>query len=249
MRKKVFPKGIRASLSSKKKMRGKARTGSLYLIAILFLITAGGVLAIGGATPDIKQDSFDVQSVDPASCCDSGSGSACRALNDQLISYAGQDYGLLKSNIIINSIHLHGSNEFSSDGQRIFINSSDMTADFTFPGCEKGKDLIKMSHTDKFPQPCMGIPNDEIVYVCTSKDQCEPDAKGKTYDAYYRIADGPVPSPLAFLCPKPKDQGNAPKQEFVPPPQAAGRKNLQLESFQLKKVFEPVEWLVPYPDN
>lgn len=250
MNKKIFPKGIRAALTKKKKLKGRARTGSLYLIAVLGLITAGAVLAIGGPTPDIKADSYDPQKVDPSACCDSGNGSACRPIQDQQIVYNGQPYALLKSNVIINSIHLHGTNEFGSDGQRIFINSSNTTADFSISGCEHGKDLIKMSHTDKFAQKCLGIPNEQIVYLCTSKDQCEPDAKGKTYDVYFRFKDGPVPSPLAFLCPKPKNPGgDAPKQELIPAPQAAGRKNLQLETFQLKKNVDPMEWLVPWPDN
>jgi hypothetical protein len=248
MKKKRFSEGIRFTFVNKKRQKGKARTGSLYLIAVLGLITAAGVVAVGGGTPDVKQDSYDPQKVSPNSCCDSGDGTACRALDDQQITYNGIAYGLLKSNITINSIHLHGSNEFDSEGQRIFINTSDTTADFSLPGCERGKDLIKMSHTNKFPQPCLGIPNDEIVYVCTSKD-CDADPKGKTYNAYFKLGD-PIPSPIAFLCPKPTIPGGTPKQALANPPQTSpGKQRLQLETFKLQDVYKPIEWLAPWPDK
>lgn len=233
--------------TNKKKPKGRARTGSLYLIAVLGLITAGGVIAIGGATPDIKQDSYDPQNVSPSSCCESGDGTACRALDDKQISYNGKAYGLLKSNITIHSIHLHGSNEFDSNGQRIYINSSDLTSDFSYPGCEHGKDLIDMTHTKKFPQPCLGIPNDEIVYVCASKDGCDANPKGKIYNAYFKLGD-PIPSPIAFLCPKPSIPPVT-QQQQTNQPTGAGQQKLQLETFDLKQLYKPVEWLAPYPDE
>src|SRR5688500_9073621 len=115
MKKNLLSKAIRTAFTKKKKLKGRARTGSLYLIAVLGLITAGAVLAIGGPTPDVKPDSYDPQRAEPNSCCDSGSGTACRPLSDHTITYNGQPYGLLRSNIIINSIHLYGTNEFGSD--------------------------------------------------------------------------------------------------------------------------------------
>jgi hypothetical protein len=239
----------------KKSFKGEAKSGALYVVAILGIVATFGGVLVGGAVPDIKTLSTPAQQNNLYTCCDTGDGDACKPILEKQITYNGDTYALLKSSIGQEEVEEHiapanGTSQFTPDGYRIFINTSDTTADYSdnaqFPGCEHGKDLIGLNDPSKKWGGCFGIPNDELIYVCKdTPEQCAKLTNKNTvpFDVYYRVKDGPVPAEIASYCPKPADTSYTSQQEVVGVPTPGGRDNLQLETFQVKQDKKLYNWL------
>jgi len=233
--------------TNKKKMKGEAKSGALYVVAALGIVALFGGVMAGGAIPTLTKLDTPPNQGPLYTCCDSGDGAACKPILEKQISYNGEAYALLKSNIAQGeSGHIVPTDQFTPDGGRIFINSSNKTANYDIPGCEPGKDLIGINDPSAADRPCFGIPDEEIIYVC--KDtvaECNKQINAGTtpFDAYFRVKDGDVPAEIASYCPKPKDTSGNKPQEIIGVPTPGGRKNLQLETFQVKQEKKLYEWL------
>jgi hypothetical protein len=250
MKTKIQPKKIihhSRSGKKKKKFLGEARAGTLYLIVILGLVALAASSAAGGIVPTIKQLAVPPAPKSLYSCCDSGDGKDCHPILEKQITYKGQVYALLKSNIVqAESMHVVPSNEFTPDGQRIFINTSESTAKYTIPGCEHGKDLIGIQDPSNPMRMCFGVPDDELIYVCRdTAERCNNtiDNNRTPFDVYFRIADGDVPTEITSYCPKPNEGFERSSQEVVSIPTPGGRSNLQLEWFQVRQKQKLSTWL------
>src|SRR6266700_7028489 len=89
-----------------KVMRGSAKNGALYAVAIIAVVaTFGGVLA-GGALPTVDKLRTPLPPGSSYTCCDSGDGAACHPFTDtaHTFTFNGQPYGLLKTNIVVNEL-------------------------------------------------------------------------------------------------------------------------------------------------
>ena len=247
--------------SGKKKMKGEAKSGALYVVAIMaVVVTFGGVMA-GGVLPAINKLNDPLASGAAYACCDSGDGASCVPNTNKTITYNGATYGLLKSNIIQpydEFQHLEPTGQLLTDGTRVFINNSN-TFDAAkehgsiLPGsnCSAGKDYIALNDPS-IPQeePYYGgyfcIPNDELIYVCKdASGVCSLNEKSSStpFDVYYRISDGPVPVEISTKCPKPSLAQSNGQQTIVGLPTPSGTANLQLETFQVKTPEVANPWL------
>ena len=227
--------------------------GALYAVAILAIVAIFGTVLAGGAVPQILKLKNPAPPADPYTCCDTGDGSDCHPILENQITYNGDQYGLLKSKIFqAEPMHILPTNTYTPDGHLIFINTSDHTAHYTsIPGCEPGKDLIAIHP----PAPtadnsewgyCFGIPNDELIYVCTDTvEECSKmDNIGKVpFNVYYRIKDGPVPPEITSYCPKPQNSALDNPQITINVKNPKGESNLQLETFQVKQEKKEYNWL------
>lgn len=234
--------------ATKKKSRGEVKSGALYVVAIMAIVALFGGVMAGGAVPTITKLETAPEQGNLYSCCDSGDGTACQPILEKQLVYNGETYALLKSNIYQGeSQHIIISNEFTPDGKRIFLNQSDKTAGYeNIPGCEAGKDLIGIDDPSNPDRPCHGMPNDQLIYVCAdTPEECnKPVNNNKVpFNVYYRVKDGPVPPEIASYCPKPKIDDSKSHQVVVGIPTPGGRKNLQLETFQVKQEKVLSTWL------
>lgn len=140
-------------------------------------------------------------------CCDTGDGDACQVKTDadNSLTYNGQAYGLLKSNIhlVEGPYHLQKTNE-TYKGKPIVINTSD-----SYPqrhrvcsdsnGIDKKDEIVKKGG-------CFAIPDEQLIYVC--KKNCTETTTSTTgvscdefpgltcfgnhttlYDVYFRKSD------------------------------------------------------------
>ncbi len=189
-------------------------------------------------------------------CCDSGNGADCHPLAEKSITFNGEQYGLLKSNITETEVeHLEitdpaqYANPATGEG-RIFINASDKMdlaakyADQT--KCQQGQDFIQ----DGTSGQCFGIPNDAMIYVCkATKAECDKNANtGQIpFDVYYRMSDyaaSGIPSTISQCV---QLTGNEyPTQKIIGLPTPKGDSNLQLETFQVKEEPFPAQWLTSW---
>lgn len=235
--------------TGKKKMKGEAKSGALYVVAVLGIVALFGGVMAGGAIPTITKLETPPPQGPLYSCCDSGDGDACKPILEKQITFNGEAYALLKSNIAQGETHhIAPTDQFTPDGYRIFTNISDRTANYgdRFPGCDHGKDLIGIKDPSNPGRPCFGLKNDAIIYVCKdTPEQCNKLINAGTipFDAYYRLSDGAVPPEVASYCPKPKDTSGSTPQELVSVPTPGGRKNLQLETFQVKQEKKLYKWM------
>lgn len=237
--------------TAKKKRRflGEANGGALYVVAILGIVALFGGVMAGGAVPKITQLATPPPPGDLYTCCDTGDGSACRPILEKQFPYKGQTYALLKSNIYQGETgHIIPTNDVTPDGFRIFLNNSDQTANYSgkYPGCEKGKDLIGVDKSKNGGRPCVGLPNDQIIYVCRdTAAQCSKQVNWDTvpFDVYYRVGDGPVSPELSSYCPKPKAVISQGPQQVVLQVTPDGKKRLQLETFRVEQRQTKSEWL------
>lgn len=236
----------------KKTKRGEAGNGTVFAFALVGLAVILGGAAVGRVTPKLEPIEPPPYSPDAYSCCDSGDGTACQLRTDKTITFNGQSYSLLKSNIYQGeSFHIAPTDQYTADGRRIFTNISDTnvgTKYSKYPGCEPGKDLIGIKDNPKNPGvPCFGLPNDTMIYVC--KDTASECAKQVNldkvpFDVYYRTADGAtIPEEISTYCPKPKLNTEKSKQRIVSLPTNGAHKNLQLETFYIEEDFPKSEWL------
>ncbi len=243
-----------ASLIKKKKTkRGEAGSGTVFAFALVGLAIALGGAAIGTVTPIM--DNIDPPPYNPETyeCCDSGSGANCAPQTDTQITFNGQAYALLKSNIFQGeSGHIAPAtpDQYTPDGKRIFLNISDTSVGdkySKYPGCEPGKDLIGMKQNPNNPDvPCYGVQNDQMIYVCKdTPEECAINENlGKIpFDVYFRIADGAVPEEISTYCPKPELTTEKSGQRIVNLPTNYSHKNLQLETFFIEEDPPKNEWL------
>ncbi len=253
---------IKSSLkrpSLRKRSKGGAGTGTMYVIVILGIVTVFGGVLSGGLFPDIAALNAPPPPGPAYTCCDSGDGAACKASTEKVTTFNGKQYGLLKTNVVQHeAMHMAPTNESTSDGYRIFVNSSDSfdaakKHGSILPGsdCSLGKDYIALndpSIPDK--EPYYGgyfcVPNDELIYVCKDTiEACNQTIREDTtpFDVYYRLEDGPIDTRISTKCPKPSAGADYGKQKVVAVPTAGGRKNLQLETFTVQQDETTNPWL------
>lgn len=238
-------------LKKKKRKKGEAGSGTVFAFAIVGLAIVLGGATIGRVTPNL--DPLEKPPFNPETyeCCDTGSGSACQLRSDKQITFNGQNYSLLKSNIFQGeSGHIAPTDTYTPEGRRIFTNISDVkngTKYSNYPGCEPGKDLIGMKDNPKAAGvPCFGVPNDQMIYVCKDTNQeCSKLINLDTvpFDVYFRTADGAIPEEISTYCPKPKLSTEKSTQRVVALPSNGEHKNLQLETFYIEEDLPKNEWL------
>lgn len=170
--------------------------GGIAIYVFLILIMLGAFFLAGGATVyHLSQQNQTVSST--AACCDSGDGDACKPADspDKTITYGGEKYGLLKTQVdlVEGNLHLKDSGQ-TVNGKPIILNSSDThatTPDFAnvSQACKRPdplktpKDLYFTKRPadpylfmrggatiDMVAQYCDSIPNDELIFVC--KQNC-----------------------------------------------------------------------------
>jgi hypothetical protein len=235
---------------------GEAKNGALYAVAAVAAIGFFGTALAGGAIPEITKLGAPPPGKAAYSCCDSGDGPDCHPILEKQFTFRGQIYALLKSNIVQKElVHVKpaniaygGPDQYTPWGQRIFVNTSASTAHHPdIPGCQPGKELVRINPSGSpTGRNCFGIPEGEIIYVCTdTAANCHMNINPKStpFDAYYRIADGPVPSPLTNGCIKPSIATNATPQNIIGVVTPGGRKNLQLETFQVQQQQQQSQFL------
>jgi len=244
----------RKTRQNKKKMKGEAKNGALYAVAVLAIVAAFGAVMAGGAVPTLDKLQNQTPAGSAYDCCDSGDGAACHPLTGagQVITYNGDQYGLLKSNIYQKeATHLVPTSQ-SFNGHRIFIlNNSNFDGSSEpnwNPECA-GKDKIAIPNTtpgNNNPRLCFGVPVGELIYTCqATAAQCDQLSGNNLppFDVYYRIKDGPVPPEIANDCPKPSGTNNITGQQVIKVPTPAGQKNLQLQTFQVQQQQQTYPWL------
>lgn len=241
-------KVTKSSHKRKRKFWGVANGGALYVVAGLGIVGLFGGMLAGGAIPQKTNLSTAKAPADPYACCDTGNGTECKPILEKQITYKGQQYALLKSNIAQTerTQHVVYTDEYTAEGQRIFTNNSNDSANYKIPGCEEGKDLIGVDRTKNSGRPCFGIPDEQIIYVCRdSSAECAKNVNNNKvpFDAYYRIADGPVAPEIASYCPKPKSKISQSGQQVIVNVTPDGKERLQLETFKVKNEQAPHDWL------
>ena len=170
-------------------------------------------------------------------CCDSGDGDACKTSETEKFTWKGfnaqpEEYALLKSDIALNEAnHLKPSSEKTPDGGTVFYSDTDSTTNY----CESGKDVLSDI------SGC--IPNDEIIYVCTT--ECPGTVGVGKFDAYFRIKDGEIPD-VVKNCTKPQGTGGGSSGQEIVISTEAGKTNLQLQTFKIIEKDIPAAWLSPY---
>lgn len=238
-------------LKKKRSKRGEAGSGTIFAFAIVGLAIVLGGASIGRVTPLMEQIQPPPYNPETYSCCDTGNGAACQPRTDKTVTFNGQAYSLLKSNIFQGETgHIAPTDQYTPDGKRIFTNVSDVVNGnkyAKYPGCEPGKDLVGMKDNPKNPGvPCFGVPNDQLIYICKDTNQeCAKMINLETvpFDVYYRTADGPIPEEISTYCPKPKLNTAKSSQRIVNYPTNGAHKNLQLETFYIEEDLPKNEWL------
>jgi len=180
-----------------KKFLLKARTQNgfaataLIIVVIIIAFLLVGTLSFGPS----RQEPIRGEIV--TTCCDSGSGNECKPLTgeNQIITYNGQQYGLLKSRteFVEGNLHLKDSGATvlvdgkemsvvlnSSDSHKNFINTPPNTCDNT----DTDKYLTDFPPGMSIYNPsiinyCTQIPDDQVIYVCknncpTTPTKCDP---------------------------------------------------------------------------
>ncbi len=225
----------------------RKNSGFVTVLLILVLVALGVLLSGALFDPKFTSDGGGSLSSNYY-CCDSGDGEACKPIEDKKLTWKGtnatpQEYALIKSNIALleGSGHLAESSDLTSTGEKVFMNTSDTTANYASqPGCENGKDLVFGT------QGCAGIPNDEIIYVC--KSNCEGRVGNGKFDAYFRMSDLPSPGvPDAIKqCYKPKGSYGKTGEPTIVVEKQPNRDNLQLQTFKVIQGQVSTPWLSPY---
>ena len=238
----------------------------MYGVAALAVLAIFGTTLAGGILPTINKLKTPPPAPPLYTCCDSGEGAACQPVMTKTFVYhnpitnTDDTYALLKSHVYLGeeahfvpSGLVNGVDEYTPEGSRIFLNTSDHTADYSrYQGCEQGKDLIRVSNPTTPKQHCWGLPDEELIYACRDTAQnCAVNVNYKSdkvpFDVYYRVKDGLVPSPVSTWCTKPTGAAEPPQQQqIVGVPTPGGRQNLQLETFQIKQEEGEVTYDTPW---
>jgi len=228
-----------------KQSSGKAPV-SLFLLGLV--VIAGLTLAISNppvSTPNPTTNNAGF-------CCDSGDGAACHPLTGagQTLTYNGQQYGLIKSNISLEegSGHIQKTDTQVDATHWVYINTSDHTA--SPQECGHNQDDQVWGDGG-----CVAIPNDIVVYVCEKNcdqagnifpGQNNPDTP--VFDAYFRLADQANIPDVIKNCDKNISTDSDPKsvgQVLVLPSGESERTNLHLNTFTVQNPpYTP--WLSPY---
>ena len=173
-----------------------------FVLLLVLLIISGAIALSGGIftgpaqTPlenvaNLSASSFSgsTAAVSSGMCCDSGNGSAC--VPDQTaktITYKGQAYGLLKSNITMPEAPYHlaqdgttAANLSYDANMPIVINTSMNFRNLSNPAIECGKGV-----QDQLWGPnnsCVSVAHNEFVYVC--KSNCSGNDAGKNFNGHF----------------------------------------------------------------
>ena len=225
----------------------------LIIIVVISFFLVGGFGKIQKSTP--PGGGADISST--ATCCDSGDGDACKPSSTDKLTFAGKEYGLLKSSITLSegTAHLKDSGE-KFNGDPIIVNTTDTdNASVHAPPCN-GEAIFGGNGG-----MCEPIPNDSLVYVCKKDCASNPMCGGvsncygtqKTvYDAYYRLEDFAstgIPNAIKN-CSKTvinytQPAAGTPTITMIGPQET--RENLQLQTFKvIKDSGSTVSWLSPW---
>src|SRR5258708_2988537 len=79
-----------------------SQNGALYGGAIIGVVAVFGAVMGGGITPTLDTLTTAPTPGNSYTCCDSGDGAACHPIMEKQITYNGNTYALLKSNVIVN---------------------------------------------------------------------------------------------------------------------------------------------------
>lgn len=241
-------KAAKKVVNKKKKTRGEVKSGALYAVAAFGTVAFLGTVLAGGITPTITKLDTPPPQKSLYTCCDTGEGADCRLILENQITFKGEAYALLKSHVFQSEgVHIIPTNEYAADGRRIFVNNS-QRADYTRydPSCVKGTDKIRIYDPTNPKRKCYAMKDDLLVYVCgDTPEKCKQQVNPKTvpFDVYYRIKDGEIPAELKSFCPRPKEKASSKGQQVIGVPTPGGRKNLQLEWFQIQQEKAEYTWL------
>src|SRR6266566_2314413 len=97
-------KKSRIITNKKKFKRGDAKSGALYVVAFLGVVATFGAFLSGGVIPDLLKHPSPLPPGPSYTCCDSGNGAACHPILEKQFTYNGDQYALLKSNIVFNDL-------------------------------------------------------------------------------------------------------------------------------------------------
>lgn len=230
-------------------------------ILLIALVIGLAIILSGVLKKDFQQNSNGTPIGSSYFCCDSGDGDACKPSTDKKFMWKGtnaqpEEYALLKSNILLEERAGHidaapSPDDKTPDGNRIFLNTTareypngyDPNAGYDVTNCQgPNQDFIFKS--TKPPLVCQGIPDDEIIYACTSG--CDSDIGQGKFDIYYRTKDGPIPDVIKN-CEKPTSANGQPLgQPTIVLGQQPQREDLQLQTFNVIQNSGPVPWLSPF---
>ena len=245
--------------------RGVANFELLMILAMIALFSMAIVFGFQ------QFPSTDNQLPPGYSCCDSGNGSLCTPNADKKLilklNSVNTEYRLLKTGVkfIEGIIHLEpliASSVVTSlpAGQFVYINnvSGKITQQDLYVK-EGGlcrihgdrQDPMDIVFARSLPEGCEAIPNEEVVYVCTSG--CifgEQVGMNAEFDAYFRTSDIVTPGiPEAVKnCEGPTDaEITYGAQRIINLPSPSGKKEeLQLETFYAESDNIIANWLSPY---
>lgn len=253
----------------------KKQKGSATVILILVIIGIAFLLAGTLSFQNPVQGPIVGDVV--VTCCDSGDGDACKPLTgeDQVVTYNGEQYGLLRSNMVLaeGNLHLKDTGE-TFNGQPIILNSSDtheIPAQYATATCRTEP---KDKYLKSFPPAgvpigspqviplCVSIPDDQIIFVC--KDGCYPSTcpygyspevtcyggNDSQYDAYFRLVDAETPGVPDFIknCDKTSQSSQAivGANPTVVADQYETQDDLQLGTFKIVGGSNISPWISPW---
>jgi hypothetical protein len=239
--------------------RGAAN--SFFVLIIMIVLVFSVLLAGNSSSLSSPEGIIDTggggseQVVTGGGCCNTGDGAACKPVEGSSITYNGQQYGLLKSNVLSaeEGAHILATGQIAPNGEEIFVNERERPE----PNEERRKEGCSSSDKDWYSRKesgitkCYEVPNDEIIFTCSKLNPpniCNNSNWEKKvtaiWDAYFRLADYPSPGIPAFIanCKAPLATVNN-KGEVVKTVAAATdapgdiifptKHNLQLETFSV----------------
>jgi hypothetical protein len=226
-------------------------------VASLFAVALGGLFY----TPEKSQTAVPINSTTqgyPAyTCCDTGDGSACKLVPGKTITYNGNTFGLLRSNLFVSEgQHLEPTSESTPTGERIFYIKDSGGGDV---GMEprSNQDVLYGGESDQNPNL---IPKNTLIYVCRSGyDACSQNAGRSIFDGYWKVGV-PIPSAISSCNKRPIKDGVPYKpnptypatntgQIVVTPTGSPSKNSLQIGTFNIEQTQTDAyiaDWLTPY---
>lgn len=184
---------------------------ALYiLLGILILLSAG----FAGFWGNVKSRPQPLKTSVALTCCDTGSGEACKPQEDQALTFKTVNYGLLKTSVqfMEGNLHLRPEGE-TPNHEPIIVNIGDeipIPTDLNPPSdCKNGEDKYfrkyappeDLTDNNKLITYCVSTPNDQLIFVCKKNCQvstCPANYLGRTscygdkdtvFDVYFRLED------------------------------------------------------------